>query len=101
MPVNGTRLHRRQCKTSVLPLFRALIVDDEPVARKVLREELEGLGSVEIVGEAENGEDALAQISSSKPDLVFLDIQMPGMDGFELLDLVNVGDMPVIIVVSA
>jgi two-component system LytT family response regulator len=101
MPVNGKRLHLRQCKTSVLPLFRALIVDDEPVARKVLREELEVLGSVEIVGEAENGEDALAQISSSKPDLVFLDIQMPGMDGFELLDQINEGHMPVIIMVTA
>jgi DNA-binding LytR/AlgR family response regulator len=76
-------------------------VDDEPVARKVLREELELLGSVEIVGEAENGEVALSQISSSKPDVVFLDIQMPGMDGFELLDRLNGGHMPVIIMVTA
>ncbi len=101
MPVNGTHSPRGQCKTSVLPLLRALIVDDEPVARKVLREELQLLGSVEIVGEAENGEVALSQISSRKPDLVFLDIQMPGMDGFELLDRLNGGHVPVIIMVTA
>jgi DNA-binding LytR/AlgR family response regulator len=76
-------------------------VDDEPVARKVLREELEILGSVEIIGEAENGEVALLQISASKPDVVFLDIQMPGMDGFELLDRLTGGHMPVIIMVTA
>ena len=64
--------------------MRTLIVDDEPVARRVLREELEQFGGVEVVGEADNGETALQLISSLRPDLVFLDLQMPVLDGFEI-----------------
>ncbi len=81
--------------------MRALIVDDEPVARKVLREELELLDFVEIVGEADNGECALSKISSFRPDVVFLDIQMPVMGGFELLDRLNSGHLPAVIMVTA
>lgn len=81
--------------------MRALIVDDEPVARKVLREELECCSNVEVVGEAENGEAALRQIVAVKPDLVFLDIQMPVMGGFELLDRLNGGHLPLVIMVTA
>jgi two-component system, LytTR family, response regulator len=81
--------------------MRALIVDDEPVARKVLREELELLDSMEIVGEADNGELALQKISSIKPDLVFLDIQMPVMGGFEVLDHLGGGYLPAVVVVTA
>ncbi len=81
--------------------MRALIVDDEPVARKVLREELELLDSVEVVGEADNGELALLKILSSKPDVVFLDIQMPVMGGFELLTHLNGGPVPAIVMVTA
>ncbi|HEX4167195.1 MAG TPA: response regulator [Bryobacteraceae bacterium] len=81
--------------------MRALIVDDEPVARKVLREDLAALDSVELVGEAENGEIALIKISSTKPDVVFLDIEMPVMSGFELLERLNAGHMPSIIMVTA
>jgi len=81
--------------------MRALIVDDEPVARKVLREELELLGSIDIVGEADNGKTALLKISSTKPDIVFLDIQMPVMGGFEVLDRLVGGHMPVVVMVTA
>src|SRR4051812_32143153 len=81
--------------------MRALIVDDEPVARKVLREELELLGSIDIVGEADNGKSALLKISSIKPDIVFLDIQMPVMGGFEVLDRLVGGHMPVVVMVTA
>jgi DNA-binding LytR/AlgR family response regulator len=81
--------------------MRALVVDDEPIARKVLREELEFLDSIEIVGEAENGETALLKISSAKPDIVFLDIQMPVMGGFELLDRLTGGHLPAIVMVTA
>ena len=81
--------------------MRALIVDDEPIARKVLREELEFLDSIEIVGEAQNGESALVQISSVNPDIVFLDIQMPVMTGFELIDRLTGGHLPAIVVVTA
>lgn len=85
----------------MLPTMRALIVDDEPVARKVLREELGLFDSIDLVGEAENGESALRKISSLKPDVVFLDIQMPGMSGFELLNSLNNGHMPVFVMVTA
>jgi DNA-binding LytR/AlgR family response regulator len=81
--------------------MRALIVDDERIARKVLREELENLDSIEIIGEAENGEAALSQISSAKPDIVFLDIQMPVMTGFEVLDRLTSGYLPAIVMVTA
>jgi DNA-binding LytR/AlgR family response regulator len=81
--------------------MRALIVDDEPVARKILREELELLNSIEIVGEAENGAVALLKMSSAKPDVVFLDIDMPVMSGFELLEHLNAGHLPAIIMVTA
>lgn len=81
--------------------MRALIVDDEPIARKVLREELENLDSIEIIGEAENGEAALAQISLAKPEIVFLDIQMPVMTGFEVLEHLTSGHLPAIVMVTA
>ena len=87
--------------TNVLSRIRALVVDDEPIARKVLREELDTLDSIEVVGEAETGEAALDQIASQRPDLVFLDIQMPIMDGFELLNYLKGGFLPVFIMVTA
>jgi DNA-binding LytR/AlgR family response regulator len=86
--------------TANLPVLRVLIVDDEPIARKVLREELLCLG-VKIVGEADNGETALTQILTLTPDLVFLDIQMPAMGGFELLNRLTGGRMPAVIMVTA
>ena len=81
--------------------MRVLIVDDEPVARKILREELELLDSVQIVGEAENGEVALLKVTSLHPDVVFLDIQMPVMGGFDLLEHLTGGFLPVIVMVTA
>lgn len=81
--------------------MRALIVDDEPVARRVLREELESLGGVEVVAEAENGDVALQKLSSLRPDLMFLDIEMPLMNGFELLERLNRGPLPAVVMVTA
>jgi two-component system, LytTR family, response regulator len=81
--------------------LRALIVDDEPIARQVLREELEVLDSVDVVGEAENGEAALSLLNSESPDVMFLDIQMPVMNGFELLSRLQGGRMPVVVMVTA
>jgi two-component system, LytTR family, response regulator len=89
------------CTSLLLRLMRALIVDDEQIARKVLREELELLNTVEVVSEAENGEAALGAIRSLKPDLVFLDIQMPGMDGFDVLRRLKGGHLPVFVIVTA
>jgi len=65
--------------------MKALLVDDERLARAELRRLLEAHPEVEIVGEARNGEEALELVSSLRPDLLFLDIQMPGMSGFDLL----------------
>ena len=68
-------------------LLRALIVDDEELARRLIREYLWGHADIEIVGECENGLDAVKQIGALSPDLVFLDIQMPRLTGLEVLEL--------------
>jgi len=82
--------------------LKTLIVDDEPVARKVLREDLELLGGVDVVGEADNGAAALDQIAGQHPDLVLLDLQMPEMGGFEVIRKIRHGvHMPVIVIVTA
>jgi two-component system LytT family response regulator/two-component system response regulator LytT len=66
-------------------VIRTVVVDDEPLARARLRTFLEGIDDVELVGEAGNGVEALRLIQEMGPDLVVLDVQMPGMDGFGLL----------------
>lgn len=78
-----------------------LIVDDEPVARKVLREELEAFEDIELVGEAANGKEALQQITKLKPELVFLDLQMPVMSGFEVVRSLGGATLPIIVIVTA
>src|ERR1700687_3140529 len=82
-------------------VMKTLIVDDEPIARRVLREELEAVPEVEIVGEAENGKQALQKIAELKPDLVFLDLQMPVMGGFEVVRKLGGGHLPVVVIVTA
>ena len=67
--------------------LRALIVDDEDLARRLVREYLQGHADIDIVGECENGLDAVKQIGALQPDLVFLDIQMPRLTGLEVLEL--------------
>jgi len=81
--------------------MRALIVDDEPIARKVLREELDSFPEVIVVGEADDGKAALRAISTLRPDLVFLDLQMPVMSGFEVVRSLTGPALPVIVVVTA
>jgi two-component system, LytTR family, response regulator len=81
--------------------IRTLIVDDEPIARRTLHEELEIFADVEIVGEAENGKDALRKIGTLRPDLVFLDLQMPLMSGFEVARGLGGSHLPVIVIVTA
>jgi two-component system, LytTR family, response regulator len=84
-----------------MPL-RTLIVDDEPIARKVLREELDSFDDIEIIGEADNGAFALEKISTDHPDLVLLDLQMPVMGGLEVVRNLRRGThIPVIVIVTA
>ena len=78
-----------------------LIVDDEPVARRLLREELELLPEIDIAGEAENGREALQKIAELKPDLVFLDLQMPVMSGLEVVRSLSGAPLPIIVIVTA
>lgn len=70
-------------------MLRAIIVDDEELARQVLREQISDAGGVEIVAECANGFEAVKSIAEIKPDLLFLDIQMPKLDGFEVLELID------------
>jgi two-component system LytT family response regulator len=78
-----------------------MIVDDEPLARRRLRSLLAGEQDVEIVGEYGNGRDAVQAIRESRPDLVFLDIQMPELDGFGVVREVGVSEMPAVVFVTA
>jgi two-component system, LytTR family, response regulator len=66
-----------------------LIVDDEKLARDLLREYLEFFPQIEVIGEATKGSEAVEQIDKLKPDLIFLDVQMPGMNGFDVLDEID------------
>jgi two-component system LytT family response regulator len=82
--------------------LKTLIVDDEPIARQVLREELELMADVEVVGEAANGSAALDKIAEHHPDLVLLDLQMPVMGGLDVIRNLKGGKhLPVIVIVTA
>lgn len=81
--------------------IRALIVDDEPLARERLRELLDDVPSVTVVGEAEDGHEAAAAINEQAPDLVFLDVQMPGLSGIDVIEEVGQEHMPVTVFVTA
>jgi two-component system LytT family response regulator len=84
-----------------MTMIRTLIVDDEPLARRGLELRLQHHGDIEIVGEAANGREAFLAISALKPDLMFLDVQMPGVDGFALLRAVPATLMPLTVFVTA
>ena len=83
------------------PKIKTLVVDDEPLARRNLRVLLEADPEVELVAEAPGGAEALALISEHSPDLVFLDVQMPEMDGFGVLERLEAEKLPVVIFVTA
>jgi two-component system LytT family response regulator len=78
---------------------RALIIDDEQLARELIKNYLKDHPAVIIIGECENGFEGARQIAESKPDLVFLDIQMPKLNGFEMLELIE--NPPEIIFITA
>ena len=80
---------------------RALIVDDEPLARRKIRSFLKNHHDIEVVAECSNGVDATASIMSAWPDLLFLDVRIPGRDGFEVLHSVDPGKLPAVIFTTA
>jgi two-component system LytT family response regulator len=81
--------------------IRVIIIDDELHARKGIRARLQAYTDIEIAGECSTGKDAVEKIKQLHPDLIFLDIQMPGMNGFEVLRSLNIQPMPVVIFVTA
>src|SRR6202046_3256236 len=80
---------------------RAVIVDDEPLARRGVRLRLQKFKDVEIVGECGDGASAVHKILELSPDVVFLDVQMPGMDGFEVLRALPRENLPSVIFLTA
>jgi two-component system, LytTR family, response regulator len=81
--------------------IRALIVDDEAVSRRRIKQLLSELPDVEVIGECRNGREAVAAIRTSSPDLVFLDVQMPRMDGFDVIQEIGTGQIGAVIFVTA
>ncbi|MCX6898460.1 MAG: LytTR family DNA-binding domain-containing protein [Verrucomicrobia bacterium] len=81
--------------------IKALIVDDEPLARERIRTLLAKEPDIEVVGECANGDEALAAMKKQPVDLLFLDVQMPEMDGFELLSRLGKDALPAVIFVTA
>src|SRR5438445_8956300 len=81
--------------------IRTLIVDDEPLARRGLELRLARHADIEIVGQAANGREAFHAVSSQRPDLMLLDVQMPGVDGFALLRALPATQIPLTVFVTA
>jgi two-component system, LytTR family, response regulator len=81
--------------------IRTLIVDDEPLARRGLELRLKGAADIEIVRQCANGREAIAAIAADAPDLMFLDIQMPGLSGLEVVAQVPQESMPMVVFVTA
>ena len=81
--------------------IRAIIVDDEPLARRGLELRLAALSDVEIVAQCANGREAVDAVATHSPDLMFLDIEMPGIDGFEVLRRIPQTSMPIVVFVTA
>jgi two-component system LytT family response regulator len=81
--------------------WKVLIVDDEPAARRGVRQLLIGFPEFRVVGECRNGAEALAALDALAPDVIFLDVQMPGMDGFEVIRQRTVERMPAVVFLTA
>ena len=81
--------------------IRTVIVDDEPIARRGIRTQLAAENDFEIVAECRSGQEAVSIIEQTSPDLVFLDVQMPELDGFEVIEKIGAERMPAVIFVTA
>jgi two-component system, LytTR family, response regulator len=82
-------------------MIRVLIADDEPLARRGTRAVLSREPDIEIVAECETGEEAVREIRARRPDLVFLDIEMPAGNGFQVLEALPADEMPVVVFITA
>src|SRR5215207_3643812 len=82
-------------------MIRALIVDDEPLARDCVRLALGREADIEVVGECGDGRSAVSAIRQRSPDLVFLDVQMPGLDGLGVVEAIGPERMPPVVFVTA
>lgn len=81
--------------------LRTLIVDDEPLALKLLRAKLNKVANIDIIGECKNGREAIAATLELAPDIIFLDIQMPGLDGFDVVKRLQSDILPLIVFTTA
>lgn len=81
--------------------IRTLLVDDEPIARRGLRQQLQSESDVEIIGECSNGQEAVTAIRKHAPDLVFLDVQMPLLNGFGVVEAIGTDRLPAVVFVTA
>jgi len=82
-------------------ILRALIADDEPLARERLRFLLSGDDDVVIAGECRNGRETIAALKQNRCELLFLDIQMPGANGFDIIEEIGIAHMPIVVFVTA
>lgn len=82
-------------------ILKAIVVDDEPLARRGLRLRLESMADIEVVAECGNGREAREQILEHNPDVVFVDIQMPGINGLQLVQQLPPEELPQIVFVTA
>jgi two-component system LytT family response regulator len=85
--------------TMSVEVLRVVIVDDEEPARMAVRQDLDAVGGVEVVGECANGFEAIKAVTELKPDLLILDVQMPKLDGFEVLEVIG-RDVPVVFITA-
>jgi len=81
--------------------WKALIADDEPAARRGVRQLLANFPEFAVAGECRNGAEVLTALDTASPDVVFLDIQMPGVDGFEVIKRRSVERMPAVVFLTA
>ena len=96
---NGS--HDRASGIEAPAVIRAIIVDDEPLARRGVRARLDRVGGYTVVAECASGREAIAAIREHAPNVVFLDVQMPGIDGFGVIEEIGADRMPIVIFVTA
>src|SRR5207245_3785634 len=100
-PLPAAARLQRSSFHSMADMLRAVIVDDEPLARQRIEDLLTNQRGIEIAGTASNGDEAVELIRNVKPDLIFLDVQMPAKSGLQVVEAIGAGEMPATILVTA